>query len=115
MNTYLCYTLIGCEMGSEGCSSYENFQIITADSEVEAAKKYNPLRFKNITSEDIVKDEYGNFTYHDYFTQYYILLPQGNSVCGHVNPMKIEFPVQLHPENVGSNYISKYNLHYYSK
>ena len=111
---YLCYTLAGCEMGSEGHSSYMNFQLISGKTELEVAKKYNPLRSKNITTADIQIDEYGNFTYHNYFTQYYTLLPNEISMYGHVRPMEIAFPVLMHPDDTGEEG-KRYGNRYYRR
>lgn len=99
------YTLITCEMGSEGYSSWAEYGVYEGDDRVGVIKDYlKRVNAHMLTDEEIISkivtdtERPNEFSYHDYFTSYFIALPATDSY-GHVKPIKMEFPVLLHQDS----------------
>lgn len=100
------YTLIPCEMGSEGYSSWADFGIYEGSSIVDIVQdfikkttdgEYMP---SDVDIRKAIKlgDELNEFYYHDYFTTFFTVLPEGD-IYGSVGKIKLEFPVNIHKDS----------------
>ena len=103
--TYLAYTLVTCEMGSEGYSGWNGYTICQGSTIREVIEDY---RYKNNSTHrglKSVSEEYNidtnckdveKFMVHDYFTTFFIRLEE--EVYGHANPITIDFPYEKHKD-----------------
>ena len=97
------YTLIPCEMGSDGYSRWTDYGVYEGETKIDVVKdflsKHGQVPIKKSHYEivrriyDAEKDS--EFMYNDYFTSYFLTLPE-SYVYGHVNKIKINYPVLLH-------------------
>ena len=99
---YFAYTLISCEMGSEGNSGWGGFTICkgkTVDEVIEDYIKQRGKTSREIIIDEVIDTECPNdmpnvFHVHDYFDTYFIKLQ--TDVYGWSKPIEINFPYSKH-------------------
>lgn len=102
--TYLAYSLVSCEMGSEGYSGWGGYTICEGNNIEEVIEDYkyknnlSHLRFdKKIYNKDTNCNTMNEFVIRDYFPIYFTKLK--TDVYGSSKPLIIDFPYDRHVES----------------